>query len=202
LLPELELWGPVEAAKLRIFEPEARKRVEADCASTMLVFAREEVVALRLAYLPLYKVRFATRLREGWLFKREVERRDNLYFSAVTGELLTYVKGKGFSFEAELPSSPVDVVDLDDLGCLETRMPGELDLDSKEMKALLGPKAAESNAARKFQLEVLETTLAFLPVWRALLRAKQNGSERDLCLDGWEGRPIVLGRPASARAKR
>jgi DNA helicase HerA-like ATPase/DNA-binding transcriptional ArsR family regulator len=202
LLPEFELFGPVEAVKLRIFEPEARKRVEADLASTLLVFAREEVVGLRLAYLPLYKVRFTTKIKEGWLFKREVERRDNLYFNALTGELLTYVKGSGFSFAAGSPQSPIDVVDLDDLGCLETRLPGELELDEKEMRSLLGSKGAEATAARKFQLEILETSLVFLPVWRALLRDKQNRSERDLNLDGWEGRPIVIGRPASPRAAR
>jgi DNA-binding transcriptional ArsR family regulator len=202
LLPAYELFGPVEAVKLRIFEPEARRRVEADLASTLLVFAREEIASLRLAYLPLYKLRFVARVREGWLFKREVERRDNLYFSALTGELLTHHKGKGFCFEAAVPESPLDVVDLDDLGCLETRLPGELELDEKEMRSRLEDSAAEANAKRKFKLEVIETTQVFLPVWRALVRDKQKGSERDLCLDGWEGRPLVLGRPAQARRRR
>ncbi len=196
LLPDWDLLGPVEAVKLAVFEPDARRRAEKDLATSMLVFTREEVASLALGHLPIYRLKFSAKVTEGWIFTRTVERRDCLYFNGLTGDLLTFVKGTGFSFEAETPANPVEVVDLDDLACLETAMPGELELLADEMNALVGAATVEKAAAKKFDLEVLEIDLVFLPVWRALIRDKENRSERDLFIDGYGGHPMALPRPA------
>ncbi len=196
LRPEYGLFGPVDAAKLCVLEPEARRRVQRELATALLFFEREEIASLRLRWLPLYRVRFHATAKEGWLFRREVERRDNLYFHGVTGDLLTYAKGRGIDFAAEIPESPLDVADLDDVAFLQSQLPGELELDDAEMRALLDPAAIVSAATRKFPLTVLETDLIFIPVWRALIRDKKNRSERDFALDGIEGRPIAHFRAA------
>lgn len=201
LRPEYDLLGPVEAVKLAIYEPDARHRAEGQLASSYLIFAREEIVSQRLAYLPLLKVRFTAKVREGWLFKQEVERRDNLYFSGVTAELMSYTSS-GFAFTADVPTNPVEVVDLDNLAAFESRAPGELELLDTEMTALLDRKAVEASALKKFQLTVLEVGLVFFPVWRFLVRDKQNGSERDVCIDGLKGQALVLGAVKSGRKKK
>ncbi|TNE45185.1 MAG: DUF853 family protein [Deltaproteobacteria bacterium] len=194
LLPEYDLLEPVEAVRLSFFEPEVRKRATSDLARSMFVFEKEAVESVELAYRPLYQVHFSTTVKEGWLFKRSVEKEDKLYFDGLTAELLSFVKGTGFLFEAETPSNPVDVIDLDNLACLETRMPGELPLLSREMDKLLGEKAAITAAQRKFSLEVLDTALVFLPIWRIRIAEKDGTSKRTLLLDGWEGKPIQLPR--------
>lgn len=194
LLPAYNLLGPVEAVRLTCFEPEARKRAANDLARSMLVFEREVITEMFLAYRPLYQIHFSAKVDEGWLFKRTVERQDKLYFDGLTAELLSYVKGKGFLFEAASPSNPVDVVDLDNLACFETRMPGDLPLLLDEMDNMIGEKAAISAATRKFSLEVLHTALVFLPVWRFKIADKETTSTRQFFLDGWEGYPLQLPR--------
>lgn len=201
LRPEYDLLGPVEAVKLAVYEPDARRNAEGQLASSFVIFAREEIVSQRLAYLPLYKVRFTAKVREGWLFTQEVERRDNLYFSGVTAELLSYT-GKGFAFTADVPANPIEVVDLDNLAAFEMRAPGDLELLETEMTALRGPKDIEASALKKFQLTVLDVTLVFFPVWRFLMRDKQNGSERDLCIDGLKGQPLTLNAPRPTGRKK
>lgn len=200
LLPEYDMLEPVEAVRLSFFEPEVRKRATSDLARSMFVFEKEEVKDIQLAYRPLYQVHFSTTVKEGWLFKRSVEKEDKLYFDGLTAELLSFVKGTGFLFEAETPSNPVDVIDLDNLACLESIMPGEMELLPKEMDNLLGEKAAITAAQRKFSLEVLDTALVFLPVWRIRIAEKDGTSTRTLMLDGWEGKPIQL--PRRSRSKR
>ncbi len=195
LLPAYGLLHPVEAVRLNIFEPEVRKRATSELTRSMFVFETEVITDLSLSYRPLYQIHFSTTVTEGWLFKKHVERQDKLYFDALTAELLSHVKGTGFIFEAETPSNPVDVIDLDDLACLETCMPGDLPLLPKEMNKMLGEKAAIAAATRKFSLEVLNTALVFLPVWRIKIAEKEGTSTRQLLLDGWEGHPIELPRP-------
>jgi hypothetical protein len=199
--PEYGLYGAVETARLVLLEPDARQRAQSQLASSMVVFTREEIVSQRLAYFPLYKVRFSTTIREGWIFKQEVERRDNLYFNALTAEVLSF-QGNGFAFSTALPSNPLDVVDLDNLAKFETRQPGEIEIDDNEMKGLLKDKDIESSALRKFQLSVLEITPVFFPVWRFILRDKHNNTERELCVDGLKGEPIVLGAAPAGRKRR
>ena len=74
--PDYDLFAPVEAVKLVVLEPEARQLASTHLASSYLVFAQgEEIVTGRLAYLPLYKVRFSATVSEGWIFKHDVENR-------------------------------------------------------------------------------------------------------------------------------
>jgi DNA helicase HerA-like ATPase len=200
--PEYNLYAPVEAVKLTVLEPEARHNAGKQLATSMVFFAREELAAARLAYLPLYKVRFSATVQEGWLiFKHDVEKRDNLYFSGVTAELLSYTSA-GFAFTADVPSNPVDVVDLDNLAAFETRAPGDLPLDDTEMQALVEPSVVEASTRQKFRLEVLGISLVFFPIWRFLVREKQSAAERDLNIDGLKGQPLTVGRPARVGGKR
>ncbi len=198
--PEYGLYGPVETARLVLLEPDARRRAESQLASSMMVFTREEITSQRLAYYPLYKVRFSATVREGWIFKQNVERRDNLYFSALTAEVLSF-EGNGFAFSAELPSNPLEIVDLDNLAQFEIRQPGDIEMDDSEMKGLLKDKEIESSALRKFQLSVLEVTQLFFPIWRFVLRDKHSNAERMLCVDGLKGEPIVLGAAAGKKRR-
>ncbi len=122
LRPEYGLLGPVEAVELAVREPEARQSAARHLASSYVFFAKEEIVNGRLAYLPLYKVRFSEKVQEGWFFKHDVEKRDNLFFSGVTAELFSYT-GSGFAFTADVPGNAVDVVDLDNLAKFATRAP-------------------------------------------------------------------------------
>jgi DNA helicase HerA-like ATPase len=191
LRPEYGLLGSVEAAKLVVLEPDARRRGEGELASSYLVFAREEILSQHLSYLPLYKVRFVASVREGWLFTRQVEKRDNLYFHGVSAELLSY-QGRGFTFTANVPANPTEVVDLDDLATFELRPPGDLHLEETEMNHLASEKDIEASALRKFQLAIQEISLVFLPVWRFQVRDKQNSSQRDLLIDGLKGQPMVF----------
>jgi hypothetical protein len=189
--PEYNLYGPVEAVKLIVLEPEARQFAAGRLAKSMLIFATEEIASGKLAYLPLYKVRFTETVTEGWIFKQSVEKRDNLYFSGVTAELLSYTSA-GFAFTADVPKSAVDVVDLDNLATFETRAPGDLPFDDVEMTALVEPKQVEASALQKFKVSVLGISLVFFPVWRFLVRDKQSGAERDLAIDGLKGQPLTL----------
>jgi hypothetical protein len=202
LRPEHNLLAPVETVTLAVHEPEARQAASKQLASSYVFFAREEIANGRLAYLPLYKVRFSAKVQEGWLiFKHDVEKRDNLYFSAVTAELLSYTAA-GFAFTADVPSNPVDVVDLDNLAKFEMRAPGDVPLDDAEMDALVEPAAVEASAHQKFKLDVLDISLVFFPVWRFLVRDKQSTSERDLCIDGLKGQPLTINPPPRAARKR
>jgi hypothetical protein len=200
LRPEYDLFGPVEVVQLAILEPEARRRAEGQLASSYLIFAREEIVSHRLCYLPLYKVKFAVKVTEGWIFTQEVEKRDNLYFSAATAELLSY-GSTGFVFTGEVSSNPTEVVDLDNLARFETRSPGDLDLDDAEMKALVGEKEIEASLLRKYPVQVLGISLVFFPLWRFRLHDKQGASERDLNIDGLKGEPLVLNRGVVRKKK-
>jgi DNA helicase HerA-like ATPase len=200
--PEYNLYQAVEAVRLAVLEPEARQNAAKHFATSMMFFAREEIADGRLAYLPLYKVRFSATVQEGWLiFKHDVEKRDNLYFSGVTAELLSYTSA-GFAFTADVPSNPVDVVDLDNLATFETRTPGELPLEDAEMQALVEPSAVEASARQKFKLEVLAISLVFFPAWRFRVRDKQSTAERDLNIDGLKGQPLPLATPARSRRKK
>jgi DNA-binding transcriptional ArsR family regulator len=201
LRPEYGLFGQVEAVKLTVLEPEARQLAGKQLASSYLVFAREEIVSNRLAYLPLYKVRFSAMVSEGWVFKHDVEKRDNLYFSGVTAELLSYTSA-GFAFTADVPTNPVEVVDLDNLATFESRAPGDLPMDDAEMQALVEPSVIENSARQKFKLTVLGISLIFFPVWRFLIRDKESTSERDLCIDGLKGQPMTLNRPQAAQKRK
>lgn len=194
LRPEYGLMGPVEAVKLAIFEPEARKRAEGQLATSMFIFRSEEIASQRLVYLPLYKVRFSAKVKEGWVFTREVEKRDNLYFNGLTAELLNF-QGNAFTFAGTVPANPVEVVDLDNLATFEQRSPGELPLDDAEMQALLQPKDIEKSALAKFQMTILETSLVFFPVWRFLIKSLSSKAERDLNIDGLKGQPLALSLP-------
>ena len=107
-----------------MLEPDATQRAERQLAASMFVFTREQIVGRRLVYYPLYRVRFAAKVKEGWIFTQEIEKRDNLYFSGVTGELLSYTSA-GFTFAGPPPTHPMGVVDLDNLASFETRLPGE-----------------------------------------------------------------------------
>ncbi len=204
LRPEYDLYGPVEAAMLVVLEPEARRRAESQLATSLLILTREEILSGRLVYYPLYRLRFAAKVKEGWIFPQEVEKRDNLYFSAVTGELLSYTSA-GFAFAAAVPSNPIEVVDLDNHATFASQAPGDIEMNDAEMQAVLGVKAIEAIALRKFTLQVLETSLVFLPVWRFHVREKQGTAERDINIDGLKGLPLVLSRPrreAPGEAKR
>jgi len=88
---------------------------------------------------------------EGWIFKHDVEKRDNLYFNGVTAELLSYTSA-GFAFTADVPSNPVEVVDLDNLATFEARAPGDLPMDDAEMQAVVEPSVIEKSALQKFKL--------------------------------------------------
>jgi hypothetical protein len=196
--PEYGMFGPVEAVELAVREPEARQSAGKHLASSYVFFAKEEIVSGRLAYLPLYKVRFSAKVQEGWFFKHDVEKRDNLYFSGVSADVLSYTSA-GFAFTADVPSNPVDVVDLDNLAKFEMRAPADLALDEAEMQALVEPNAVEASAHQKFKLDVLGIALAFFPVWRFLVRDKQSNAERDLCIDGLKGQPLVLPAPTKRK---
>jgi hypothetical protein len=192
MLPQYDLFGPVEAVRLVFFEPDARKRASEYLARSMFFIQREEITHTSLIYRPLYKIHFSASVSEGWLFKRTVEKEDNLYFDALTATLLSLVKGKGFGFDVDTASNPIEVFDLDNIACLETRMPGELELDPSEMKQILDVKTVIASAKRKFALEILDSSLVFLPIWRITIADKDSASSRTLLLDGWEGRPIEL----------
>ena len=147
-------------------------------------------------------MRFSAKVQEGWLiFKHDVEKRDNLYFSGVTAELLSYTS-TGFAFTAVVPSNPVDVVDLDNLATFETRAPGDVPLDDAEMQVLVEPSVVDASARQKFKLEVLGISLVFFPIWRFVVRDKQSAAERDLNIDGLKGQPLILGRPARSGGKK
>ena len=176
LRPEYGLFGPVEAAKLVVLEPDARHRAESNLASSMLIFTREEVVGQRLTYFPLYKVYFAATVSEGWIFTSKVEKRDNLYFHGLSGELLSF-QDKSFAFAAAVPSNPVDVVDLDNLASLEWRSPGELELSDAEMKGLAKTKDIEASVLRKFQTADPGDFAALFP-GMALPDPRQAGRDR------------------------
>jgi hypothetical protein len=201
LRPEYDLYGPVEAVALAVREPEARQIAGKHLASSMVFFAKEEIASGRLAYLPLYKVPFSETVREGWIFKHDVQKRDNLYFSAVTAELLSYTSA-GFAFSADVPTTAVDVVDLDNLATFETRAPGDVPLDDAEMNAVVEPDTVKASALQKFKVEVLGVSLVFFPVWRFVIRAKDSTAQRDLCIDGIKGQPMTLpALPQSGRKK-
>lgn len=198
--PEYGLLGPVEAVELAVREPEARQSAARHLASSYVFFAKEEIVNGRLAYLPLYKVRFSEKVQEGWFFKHDVEKRDNLFFSGVTAELFSYT-GSGFAFTADVPGNAVDVVDLDNLAKF-ARALGDLPLDDAEMYALVEPSVVEASVHQKFKLDVLGMSLVFFPIWRFLVRDKQSTAERDLCIDGLKGQPLTLGTPRTAGRKK
>ena len=193
LRPEHGLVSEVEVVRLHVLEPEARATLERSAATSFLVFSRETLQSLRLRYVPLYQAHFAATRKEGWLFTREVERRDNLYFHAVTGALLLATKS-GFAFTDDSPADPIAVVDLDDLGCLETRFPGTLELDEAALSAALSEEELSRQILRKFTLELLGVSPVFLPVWSAEMRDKNDGSLRDVAIDGFKGQPITLPR--------
>ena len=136
------------------------------------------------------------------MFKHDVEKRDNLYFSAVTTELFQLHGRAGFGFVADLPSSAVDVVDLDNLATFEPRAPGDLTLDDPEMQALVEPDAVKASALQKFKINVLDISLVFFPVWRFLVRDTQSTSERDLCIDGLKGQPLTINPPVRPGRKK
>ncbi|MEI6413819.1 MAG: helicase HerA-like domain-containing protein [Pseudomonadota bacterium] len=192
LRPDLGMLGPIGVVRLTVTEAQARAKATADLASLLLMFERERIESLTLAYLPLYRVHFAATVTEGWLLnRREVERRDNLYFQAVTGDLLIHRGAAGFAFTGEVPSSPLEVVDLDNLAALTTALPGDLPLDEEALAQCLEPEAFTKDLSRRFGITVLALDRVFFPLWRAEIRDTQKSSLRDLWIDGFQGQLLI-----------
>jgi hypothetical protein len=190
LRPDLGLTGAVERFKTQVFENRARELAEGTLETSFFV-KQEEVVEARFFYFPLVKVHFKAVVESGWIFKDRREGTENIYLHPRTADIVHCEAGR-VEFRPTSDAHPLELVDLDNKGVLEPGQPGDLDLREEDFAGALPLAEVRQRAARKFPIEILSATHAFLPCWAISIKRKEGAGRRTLYVDAVLGAEVRL----------
>lgn len=190
LRPELGLTEPVERFKTQVFEGQAREVAEGAIEKAFFV-KQERIADSRFFYFPLLKVHFKATKETGWIFKQQKTGTENIYLHPRTCDIV-HCGGGVIRFYPTTEDHPLDLVDLDHVGKLESALPGELELRDEDFEKALSREEVRVRAARKFPLEVISVTHAFLPCWGFTLEKKEGAGRRRLVIDAVLGARVEL----------
>jgi hypothetical protein len=190
LRPDLGLLEPGERFKTKVFEDRAREIAEDDLEKSFFV-KQERVVAAHFFYYPLAKVHFRATKEKGWIFKQKETGTENLYLHPRTCDIVHCENGR-IDFQPTASDHPLDLVDLDHASELEPAQPGDLELRPADFEKALSLDDVRQRAARKFPLEVISVTYAFLPCWEFTIERKEGARRRALIVDGVLGAKLLI----------
>jgi len=190
LRPDLGLLGAVERFLPQVFEGPARDLAEAALETSFFV-KQERIAEARFFHFPLAKVHVRAEKKTGWIFREKQEGTENLYLHPRTCDIV-HCGGGAVEFRAIAEANPLDLVDLDHVARLEPAQPGELELRPEDFARLLPFGEIAQRAARKFPMQVLSVSWAFLPCWGFVFERKEGARRRSFVVDAVLGREVRL----------
>ena len=174
--------------KNQIFEREIAARVKPLLAGSL--FKSEVLDKAVFSYLPLVKVDLTFFDKQGLFRKKTKEIKENLYLDHKDHRLF-YLKDDVFQYSNVVDEDPHKIVDLDNIGKIESIKKDEMDYDFRELgRRSISQKKISSLMERKYDVKVHSADLVLLPIWECYIKAKKGGEERTLIIDGITGKEI------------
>jgi len=174
--------------KNQIFEREIADRVKPFLAGSL--FKSEELKSAHFNYLPLVKVELTFFEKKGLFRKTTEEIKENLYLHHENHDLF-YLKDDVFQYSSVVDEDPHKIVDLDNIGSIESIDKDEIDYDFRQLgRRSISKRKITSLMERKYHVKVHSTELILLPIWECVLKAKKGDGKRTLVLDGVKGKEI------------
>ena len=174
--------------KNRIFEREIADKVKSFLAGA--IFKSEELESSNFNYFPLIKVELTFFEKKGLFRKRTEEIKENLYLDYQNYDLF-YLKDGFFQFSSVVDEDPHNIVDLDNIGKIESIEKDEVDYDFRELgRRSINKKKITSLMERKYDVKVHSAELILFPVWECNIKTKKSNQTRTLLLDGISGKEV------------
>ena len=174
--------------KNQIFEREISDRVKPFLAGSL--FKSEVFEEATFDYLPLIKVDLTFFEKKGIFRKKTKEIRENLYLDHKDHRLF-YLKDDVFQYSSVVDEDPHKIIDLDNVGKIESRNKNEIDYDFRQLgRRSISQKEITSLMERKYDVKVHSSELMLMPIWECSIKAKKGDSRRILILDGVTGKEV------------
>ena len=174
--------------KNQIFEREISDRVKPFLAGSL--FKSEVFEKATFDYLPLIKVDLTFFEKKGFFRKKTKEIRENLYLDHKDHRLF-YLKDDVFQYSSVVDEDPHKIIDLDNVGKIESRNKNEIDYDFRQLgRRSISQKEITSLMERKYDVKVHSSELMLLPIWECSIKAKKGDNRRILILDGVTGKEV------------
>ena len=174
--------------KNQIFEREISDRVKPFLAGSL--FKSEVFEKAVFDYLPLIKVDLTFFEKKGFFRKKTKEIRENLYLDHKDHRLF-YLKDDVFQYSSVVDEDPHKIIDLDNVGKIESRNKNEIDYDFRQLgRRSISQKEITSLMERKYDVKVHSSELMLLPIWECSIKAKKGNNRRILILDGVTGKEV------------
>ena len=141
-------------------------------------------------YLPLIKVDLTFFEKKGIFRKKTKEIRENLYLDHKDHRLF-YLKDDVFQYSSVVDEDPHKIIDLDNVGKIESRNKNEIDYDFRQLgRRSISQKEITSLMERKYDVKVHSSELMLMPIWECSIKAKKGDNRRILILDGVTGKEV------------
>ena len=174
--------------KNQIFEREISDRVKPFLAGSL--FKSEVFEKAVFDYLPLIKVDLTFFEKKGFFRKKTKEIRENLYLDHKDHRLF-YLKDDVFQYSSVVDEDPHKIIDLDNVGKIESRNKNEIDYDFRQLgRRSISQKEITSLMERKYDVKVHSSELMLLPIWECSIKAKKGNNRRIFILDGVTGKEV------------
>ena len=174
--------------KNQIFEREVADRVKPFLAGSL--FKSEVFDSASFNYLPLIKVELTFFEKKGIFRKKIKEIKENLYLHYQNHDLF-YFKDDTFQYSPVVDEDPHKIVDLDNIGAIESIQKDRVDYDFRELgRRSISKKKITSLMERKYHVKVHSAELILFPMWECIIKSKKNAELRTLFLDGIKGKEI------------
>ena len=174
--------------KNQIFEREISDKVKPFLAGSL--FKSEVFEEATFDYLPLIKVDLTFFEKKGIFRKKTKEIRENLYLDHKDHRLF-YLKDDVFQYSSVVDEDPHKIIDLDNVGKIESRNKNEIDYDFRQLgRRSISQKEITSLMERKYDVKVHSSELMLMPIWECSIKAKKGDNRRILILDGVTGKEV------------
>ena len=174
--------------KNQIFEREIADRVKPFLAGS--IFKSEVLEKAVFSYLPLVKVDLTFFDKKGIFRKKTHEVKENLYLDHKDHRLF-YLKDDVFQYSTVVDEDPHKIVDLDNIGEIESIDKDKMDYDFRELgRRSISQKKISSLMERKYDVKVHSSDLILLPIWECHIKAKKTSKKRTLLIDGVKGKEV------------
>jgi len=195
--PDLGLEGPVAAVVPEIDERGARQLATEHARGKLLglVGQGETFERAELRHRLVYRLDFEERVERpvfgGLLGKRSDQLLGSVYVHPRTLQLLVLVPPTGIFFADRPAEHASDVADLDGVARWARVAPGELSIEESDLTARREPGEVKRKIEQRYGVVVGTVTLAFVPVWRLVLRKGAGAGYRIVAIDALTGRAVT-----------
>ena len=149
--------------KSHIFEREIQDRVNSFLDGTF--FKSELLEKSIFNYLPLIKVELTFYSKKGVFRKKTKEIQENLYLH-YKDYTLFFLKDDVFQFSSVVDEDPHKIVDLDNIGKIESLEKDKIDYDFRQLGGKsINKKKIKSLMERKYDVAVHSSKLILFPIW-------------------------------------